>query len=74
MQAISKNWSEIRLRINIDTTIEKAFAAWTSQAGLESWFLREAKAKDQNGKAKKESDTMVKGDTYSWLWHGFLTT
>ncbi|MEJ0034298.1 MAG: SRPBCC domain-containing protein [Bacteroidota bacterium] len=71
MEAISNNWSEIRLRINIDATIEKIYNAWTSQAGLESWFLREAKAKDQQGSNKKETDSMVKGDTYKWLWHGF---
>jgi uncharacterized protein YndB with AHSA1/START domain len=71
MEAISKNWSEIRLRININTTIEKAYKMWTTQAGLESWFLREAKAKDQQGKSKKETDPMVKGDTYNWRWHGF---
>jgi uncharacterized protein YndB with AHSA1/START domain len=71
MQAISKTWSEIRLRINIDTTIEKAFKAWTTQAGLESWFLRQAPVKDPAGNAKKENDIMIKGDTYSWLWHGF---
>lgn len=71
MEAISKNWNEIRLRINIDTTIEKAFQAWTTQAGLESWFLRYAKAKDQKGAAKKETAAMVPGDTYDWMWHGF---
>jgi uncharacterized protein YndB with AHSA1/START domain len=71
MEAISKNWNEIRLRINIDTTIEKAYRAWTTQAGLESWFLREAPAQDPKGKAKKGSDEMVKGDTYTWAWHGF---
>ena len=71
MEAISKNWSEIRLRININTTIEKAYQMWATQAGLESWFLREAKAKDGQGKTKKETDAMVKGDSYSWRWHGF---
>jgi uncharacterized protein YndB with AHSA1/START domain len=71
MEAISKSWSEIRLRINIDTTIEKAYNAWTTQAGLESWFLRMAKAKDAKGQTKKETDIMVKGDTYDWAWHGF---
>ena len=71
MEAISKNWNEIRLRINVDTTIEKVYRAWTTQAGLESWFLRQAKAKDPKGNAKKETDTMVKGDSYDWMWHGF---
>jgi len=71
MEAISKSWSEIRLRINIDTTIEKVYKAWTTQAGLESWFLRMAPAKDSKGVGKKETDALVKGDTYHWRWHGF---
>lgn len=71
MEAISKSWSEIRLRINIDTTIDKVYRAWATQAGLESWFLREAPVKDNKGKSKNGTDAMIKGDTYTWKWHGF---
>ena len=53
---MNKQWSEFRLRVNIRVPIDKAYAAWATPAGLESWFLRKA---------------IVKGNSYEWYWFGY---
>lgn len=71
MESISKNWHEIKLRINIKTTIDKVYRAWATQQGLESWFLRRAPFKDPQGKNRKENELLSKADSYHWTWHGY---
>lgn len=70
MEAINQSWSQIKLRINIKTTIEKAYRAWATQEGLESWFLRRAMFSDPQGKQRNKNEFLTKGDTYQWNWHG----
>ena len=53
---MKNRWSEFRLRVNIRVPIQKAYAAWSSPAGLESWFLRKA---------------ILKDDHYEWYWFGY---
>lgn len=36
------NWSSFKLRININRSSKEIYDCWTSQQGLENWFLREA--------------------------------
>lgn len=71
MEAINKDWSQIKLRINIKTTIEKAYSSWATQQGLEAWFLRKAPATDAQGKSRKTNELLSKDDTYLWTWHGY---
>ncbi|HEY4336339.1 MAG TPA: SRPBCC domain-containing protein [Puia sp.] len=59
---MKNNWSQFHLRVNIAVPSEKVYAAWATRAGLESWFLRQARAK---------ADPLQKGDEYAWRWHGY---
>lgn len=59
---MQNNWSSFRLRVNIGVSPEKVYAAWSTRAGLESWFLRTAQG---------TSEPLRKGDRYAWRWHGY---
>lgn len=65
------DWSTFTLRIPVKVSKEKAYAAWTSQASLENWFLRKAEFKQANGKLRDKNSTIEAGDTYEWMWQGW---
>lgn len=64
-------FSAFKLRVNIATSVEKAYAAWATRAGIESWFLRQALFTDQAGKERKANEAILENDTYVWRWHGY---
>lgn len=53
---MNSQWSEFRLRVNIRVPVDRAYAAWATPAGLESWFLRKA---------------ILDDDHYEWYWFGY---
>jgi len=67
---MSNQWSEFKLRINIDAPIDKAYAAWATQEGLESWFLKRADL-TAGGTLRKRADPAQKGDEYEFRWFGY---
>jgi uncharacterized protein YndB with AHSA1/START domain len=67
----SHDWSRFVKRINIQCTTATAYAAWTSRGQLENWFLRKAEFKTPGGGIRPASESVRKGDTYEWLWHGY---
>jgi uncharacterized protein YndB with AHSA1/START domain len=38
-QQATPDFSEFKLRVNIKTSVENAYRAWATPAGLQSWFL-----------------------------------
>jgi uncharacterized protein YndB with AHSA1/START domain len=64
-------FSAFKLRVNINTSIENAYKAWASRAGLESWFLRQALFKDAAGKERIGETPVQENDSYTWRWHGY---
>jgi uncharacterized protein YndB with AHSA1/START domain len=46
------------------------YAAWSTQAGLETWFLRKASFTSSSGTPRGANDPVQSGDTYKLLWHG----
>jgi uncharacterized protein YndB with AHSA1/START domain len=54
---------------NIDA--RSVYEAWTTQAGLESWFLRKAEFYTIAGRQREPHESILKEDTYEWYWHGF---
>ena len=64
-------FSQFRLRININTTIENVYHAWATSAGLEKWFLRKALFNDSQGISRDKNALLQAGDTYEWYWHGY---
>jgi hypothetical protein len=65
------SWSHFTKRIPIYTTPENVYKAWSTRAGLESWFLRQAVFLDKTGNLRHLNDAVQKGDRYIWLWHGW---
>ena len=66
---MSNQWSEFKLRVNINAPIDKAYAAWATPDGLESWFLSRADL-TAGATLRKGSDNVQKGDEYEFRWVG----
>ncbi len=64
-------WSEFKLRVNIKTDTDAVYQLWATRKGLESWFLRNAVFKDQDGNVRAPDSAIEEGDTYEWYWHGY---
>lgn len=67
-------WSSFTKKIGVNAPIEKLYWAWSTQEGIESWFLRKAIYTTQNGATRKPEEPIQAGDTYLWHWHGFPDT
>ncbi len=70
---LKMDWSRFTRRVFIEASAKEIFKLWTTQNGMESWFLRSAKFyrnNDQNAGDEK----FVAGDGYSWEWHGWPHT
>lgn len=65
------DWSQFVLRINIQAASQIIYDAWTTRAGLESWFLRQAEFTRPDGVLRPSNEPFQKGDTYLWRWHGY---
>jgi uncharacterized protein YndB with AHSA1/START domain len=65
------NWKQFTKRITIDAAPEKIFNAWSTQQGLESWFLRLAQFNEPGGVLRRKDEPVEKGDHYKWLWFGY---
>jgi uncharacterized protein YndB with AHSA1/START domain len=64
-------WKQFTKRITIDAEPEAIFNAWSSQQGLESWFLRLAQFQKSDGELRGRGEPVQKGDQYKWLWYGY---
>jgi uncharacterized protein YndB with AHSA1/START domain len=58
-------------RISIHTSPEQVYKAWSTQQGLESWFLRRAEFTRPDGRLKDRFEPIEKDDQYLWIWHGY---
>ncbi len=65
------DWSRFLLRVNVKTSLQKIYDAWATQAGLESWFLRQAEFARPDGILREKTEHFQKGDAYEWRWHGY---
>ena len=66
---MSNNWSEFKLRVNVGAPIEKLYAAWATNDGLESWFLKKANLVI-GATPRQPGELAQKGDEYEFHWHG----
>lgn len=64
-------FSKFKLRVNINAPIEQVFDRWATPAGLESWFLRNAKFYNNEGQEVDKNSHLKEGSTYEWYWHGY---
>lgn len=65
------NWSAFTVRIDVNAPVEKLYAAWATRAGIESWFLKLSEYKNTTGALRAPDEEVDKGDTYTWMWHGW---
>jgi len=49
------DWTKFHLRIPIHADVDTIYKAWTTQEGLENWFLRKASFVDKNGVPRSDS-------------------
>jgi uncharacterized protein YndB with AHSA1/START domain len=68
---MNSEWSQFVKRIPINSSTEKIYHAWTSQAELEKWFLRRAEFFTPEGEARQADSQVAKDDTYNWKWYGY---
>ena len=71
---MSYNWKQFTKRIPIKAPAKAIYAAWSTQQGLESWFLRVAQFTKADGTPRTKSSHIEAGDTYKWRWFGYDDT
>src|SRR6188474_1472294 len=71
MTMLSEKWNSFTLRVGIHATEVDVYKAWTTQDGLERWFLRSAEFTNQQGHVRHIHDFVQANDFYHWLWHGY---
>lgn len=65
------NWKQFTKRIPIKASAKAIYDAWSTQQGLESWFLRLAQFTKADGTPRSKNSPIEKGDAYRWLWYGY---
>jgi len=65
------SWKQFTKRIPVKAPAKAIYAAWTTQQGLESWFLRSAIFTKAGGAIRPKNSPIEAGDTYQWRWFGY---
>jgi uncharacterized protein YndB with AHSA1/START domain len=65
------DWSKFTLRVPINSEISDIYDSWTTQNGLEKWFLRKAEFTKHDKSFRERDSHIQKDDTYAWKWHGY---
>jgi uncharacterized protein YndB with AHSA1/START domain len=68
---MANNWKQFTKRIPIKASAKAVYNAWTTQLGLESWFLRLAQFTKTDGTIRPKNSSIEAGDKYKWLWFGY---
>ncbi len=64
-QLADTDFSQFKLRVNIKTSIENAYRAWTTSAGLNAWFLGGLVFTDENGVQRPDDSPAQANDDYT---------
>lgn len=64
-------WSSFRVKIDIKASVNELYKAWTTQSGMEYWFLRQCYYFTNDGRKRAEDESFQPGDRYLWRWHGY---
>jgi uncharacterized protein YndB with AHSA1/START domain len=65
------DWTRFSVAINIKAPVHVLYKAWTTQKGIEEWFLRLSEYSRANGTILMPHEEIKPGDEYKWLWHGW---
>jgi uncharacterized protein YndB with AHSA1/START domain len=58
-------------RIAVRAEMATLYHSWSTQEGLEKWFLRKAEFSTPSGVTRPSEKSAQTGDYYYWLWHGW---
>lgn len=64
------DWSKFMKRIDINASIQEIYDCWTTQEGMEKWFLRLGEFSNSES-ALNDMTPVQKDDSYKWMWHGY---
>lgn len=59
------DFSQFKLRVNIKTSVEDAYKAWATPAGLNSWFIGKMVFTDEKGVVRADDAPVEVGDEYT---------
>ena len=65
------DWSRFTLRIPVNSGRETIYRCWSTQEGLESWFLRSSPFKKPDESDRGKTEEVHVNDSYEWRWHGW---
>lgn len=65
------DYTRFTKRIAIKAPVNEIYNFWTTQDGLEEWFLRKAEFTSREGKPRDRSLPVHINDSYEWMWHGW---
>lgn len=65
------NWNEFIVKGSFNSSVEELYRRWTTQDGIESWFLRSSVFRTASGEDRSQYDFAQAGDEFTWLWHGY---
>ncbi len=65
------DWKTFTTRVPVNAPVDKLYGCWATREGIESWFLRLSEYKKPDGSLRKENESVQKGDSYQWRWHGW---
>jgi uncharacterized protein YndB with AHSA1/START domain len=67
------DWSRFSLVSFYDRPIDTVFRSWSTGAGLESFFIAQARFMSADGAARASHEVVQKGDRYRWEWRHPVT-
>lgn len=70
MLSLPQSWGKFVKRITVNAPVQVVYNAWSTKAGIETWFLRKA-IFTSNGVEKNATDAIAEDDDYIWRWHGY---
>ncbi len=68
---MNDQWKSFTKKIAVKAPVQKIYDAWTTQKGLESWFLRSAGATKKDGSKRPPDEYYEPGDMFYWMWYGY---
>lgn len=69
-----ERWTKFKLVADYNAPVRVIYEAWATQAGMESWFLRNASFYAISERQRDANEFIQTEDTYLWHWHGYPDT
>ena len=67
------DWQRFSITFFYPVPVAVAHRAWSTPAGLESFFIDTATATSPDGSPRRSDEPMAAGDEFRWVWRHGLT-